>query len=98
MSHKLVSLPQFNRPVPANISLPFPAESIAAAVTVIVLKNNAVELFGAVEVEAMGEAILKAGLERLSQWHAQQRAAAVVKTNGGLLGPDGLPLSSEGKP
>jgi hypothetical protein len=84
--------------VPATITLPVAAELINVTVTVIVLKNNRVELDGAVADEAIGEAILKAGLERLHQWHAQQRAAALVKTNGGLLGPDGLPLSSEGLP
>jgi hypothetical protein len=58
-------------------------------VTVIVLKNNTVELQGHVVDEGVGKAILEAGLQRLTQWHAQQRAAQTAL----LVGPDGLPLT-----
>lgn len=90
MGKKLLRLPDFNRPVPATITLAYPPELINATVTVIVLKNNTVELQGHVTDQALGEAILKAGIERLVQWHAQQKAAREAL----LVGPNGLPISS----
>ena len=75
MSSKLVRLPGLREPVPAHIDLPYLPEQINAVVTVIVLKNNQVEVLGAVADESIGETILKGGLERLHQWLAQQRAA-----------------------
>jgi len=92
MSSKLVGLPGLRAPVPARIDLPYLPEQINAVVTVIVLKNNQVEVLGAVAEESIGEAILKGGLERLHQWHAQQRAAKAAQASGTIVGPDGLPI------
>jgi len=83
---KLVPAAEFNQPVPYLIRLPYPAIRVKACVTVIVLDNNQVECYGDVADESVGTGILQAGLERLAQYHAQQKSA--------ILGLDGQPLPS----
>lgn len=81
---KLIKPEQFNRPPQFVIRLPYAAAQVKAGVMVIVLENNQVELYGQVSDEAVGKAILEAGLARLAQFHKDQRSP--------ILGMDGQPL------
>jgi hypothetical protein len=97
MSNKLFKGPNQNgKPGLCRIDLPFPEEIVAGTVTVIVMKNNTIELFGQVMQEEVGSAILKAGLARLEEWHKERKAAAsadIITPSGvEILGPDGNPL------
>jgi hypothetical protein len=87
---KLVKPDQFNRPPQYVIRLPYAAAQVKAGVTVLVLENNQVELYGQVSDETVGKAILEAGLERLAQFHDAQRSA--------ILGMDGQPLPKANTP
>ena len=86
---KLLTLPDFNRPVNAKIQLPYPQASIVATITVIILKNNQVDLYGHITNQSFAQQILQAGRERLDQWHQEQQA----KREALLVGPDGQPVT-----
>lgn len=86
MSSKLIKPAQCNRPVPMKIELPYLPEQVMATITIIVLKNQTVQLMGRLETEEVGRAIMQAGMSRLNQHYAALRSP--------ILGPDGQPLPS----
>lgn len=89
MSSKLTKLPKPTRPMPFTVTLPHTIEEVQAHVTVVVLANNRVEVYGLVQPQEVALGLLKAGAQRLVQWH-QQRAAQ----GSGLVGLDGQPIPS----
>lgn len=83
---KLIKPAQFNRPVPMKIELPYLPEQVAATITIIVLKNQTVQVMGRIDDPEIARGILQAGMSRLNQHYAALRSP--------ILGPDGQPLPS----
>lgn len=70
---KLIKPAGFNRPVGKMIQLPYPDAMLAGQITVMLLANGRIELYGMVDKEAMAVKLLELGIERLKQWHAKKR-------------------------
>lgn len=88
MSSKLVKLPKPKRPTLFTIQPGYEVGQVAASLTVLVMVDNTVQLYGVCEPKAVALRMLQCGAERLEQWHQQQAKGS------GLVGLDGLPLVS----
>jgi len=77
-----------SRPHTLSMETHVPRHDVLAAITVVIRKNQEVELAGSIEEQRLALDILDAGVRKLKAYHAQK--------SGRLVSIDGQPLSSEG--
>ncbi len=82
MSSKLTK-----KPKPYTIVTPYPEGDVKLALTIFVMADSRVELWGPVDNRAVAGELLECGAKRLVQYHQQK-----AKPASGLVGIDGQPL------
>lgn len=83
---KLVSLADFNKPVPHVLQVisPVPASEVAVTLTIIVTKGRMVELSGPVHDLALCEALLGYARDRIKGLQRGARQVVEVESLGGV--------------